>query len=121
MEFFDKLINSFRVAIYGVLHSASERSVRIHAAAALLVIIAGFYFGLAKWEWVAVVLAMGSVLGAELFNTAIEELANVVRDQNKLDRGATKLPRDIAAGAVLLLSISSAVIGLLIFLPKIIV
>jgi undecaprenol kinase len=110
---------SFRVAIYGIRHATSERNVRIHLFIAVFVMTAGVYFELQVWEWCLVVLAMGLVLSTELLNTAIEQLANVVRDQNHLSRGATKLTRDISAGAVLIASISSAIVGLLIFIPKI--
>lgn len=108
------------MAIYGINHASNQRNVRIHVLIAICVITAGLYLQLLVWEWCAVVLAMGLVLTAELLNTAIEELSDVVRDQNNLNRGATKLPRDIAAGAVLIAAISSLVIGLLIFIPRII-
>ena len=119
MSFPEKMYHSFRVALYGVMHASSERNVRVHLLIALCVIIAGFQYQIEFWEWCAVTLAMGLVLATELLNTAIEELANVVRDQNGFTRGVTKLPRDIAAGAVLVASISSAVVGLLIFIPRI--
>lgn len=119
MEYSHDLASSFRVAFSGIKHTLRERNMRIHFGFALWVIVAGVWFELALWEWCALFLAIGVVLCAELFNTAIEELANVVRDQGKLSREATKLPRDIAAGAVLAASISSVAIGLLIFLPKI--
>lgn len=118
MSFFKKMSKSFAVAVFGIRHAASERNVRIHFLIAITVLTMGLYLNLAIWEWCAVWLAMGMVLGAELLNTAIEELSNVIRDQNKLDRMATKLPRDISAGAVLVVSVSSAVVGLLIFIPK---
>ena len=114
-----KLIDSFRVALVGIEHAAGERNMRIQIFLMLCVITAGFYFRVAIWEWCLITLSIGLVLSAELFNTAIEELADVVRDQNHLSREATRLTRDIAAGAVLLASISSLVIGLLIFMPKI--
>lgn len=118
MFFFRKMSKSFAVAVFGIRHASSERNVRIHLFVAIAVMLLGLYVNLAIWEWCVIWLAMGMVLGAELLNTAIEELSDVVRDQNKLDRMATKLPRDISAGAVLLVSFSSAVVGLLIFIPK---
>lgn len=101
------------------MHASSERNVRIHVLIAIFVVVAGVYYQIEFWEWCTVILTMGLVLATELLNTAVEELANAVRDQNGLSRGATKLPRDIAAGAVLIASISSAIIGLLIFIPRI--
>lgn len=119
MSFLEKMSRSFRVALFGIRHASSERNVRIHTIVGVLVVAAGYVYQLEVWEWCAVILAMGLVLSTELINTAIEELSNVVRDQNTLSRGATKLPRDIAAGAVLIAAISSATVGLLIFLPRI--
>lgn len=119
MEYSHDIVSSFRVAFKGIAHVLRERNMRIHLGFAILVILGGIWFQVEVWEWCALILAIGLVLGAELLNTAIEELANVVRDQGKLSREATKLPRDVAAGAVLAASISSLAVGLLIFLPKI--
>jgi len=119
MTSFAKIATSFSVAFVGIKSSLSERNVRFHFAAAIAVCSAGFYFQIARWEWCALVFAIGLVLAVELLNTAIEKLADVIRDEQNLSREATKLTRDIAAGAVLLASISSLAIGLLIFIPKI--
>ncbi len=119
MQFARTMYRSFKAAFIGIGHALSERSVRIHLVLGSLVICFGLYFELATWEWCAVVLAIGLVFAAELLNTAIEKLADVVRDQNNMGQSSTKIPRDVAAGAVLLASISSAIVGLLIFLPKI--
>jgi len=56
-----------------------------------------------------------------LMNSAIEDLANVVRDHDQMNYQATKDARDLAAGGVLVLAITSAIIGLLIFVPKLLV
>ncbi len=119
MQLMNKIYDSFRVAFVGIRFAMKERNIRIHLAIGSIVVALSFAYSIALWEWCVIVLAMGLVLGLELLNTAIEQLSNVVRDQNSMDQSSTKIPRDVAAGAVLLASISSAIVGLLIFLPKI--
>ncbi|MCH5225859.1 MAG: diacylglycerol kinase family protein [Muribaculaceae bacterium] len=93
-----------------------EAHAQIHLCVALCVIIAGFGFGINAMEWCLVVLCIGAVFAAEAFNTALEKLADKVSRETDPLIGAAK---DVAAGAVLILSIASVVVGLIIFLPKI--
>lgn len=95
---------------------SSEINFRIHVTAAVLVLAAGFYLELAGSEWLAVLLCFGLVLSAEAFNSAIEELVDLVSPGHHEKAGRTK---DIAAGAVLIAAAISAVIGCIVFLPKI--
>ena len=73
------------------------------------------FFGLSSMEWIVICLCIGLVLSAEAVNSAIEALAD--RVSPAYDE-AIKRTKDLAAGAVLLLAIASAVVGLIIFLPK---
>ena len=50
-----------------------------------VVVFWGIFFDLAVWEWIIILILFGMVMGAELINTSIEELANVVKEKNKLD------------------------------------
>ncbi|MFA6250537.1 MAG: diacylglycerol kinase family protein [Candidatus Shapirobacteria bacterium] len=110
---------SFVYAKRGVIHgSAHGRNMKIHTFFALLVILFALLFELSSLEWFIVLICIGVVLAAELFNSAIEDLCNLVRDCLKLPYSATTHARDMAAGAVLVLSLISAVIGVWIFLPK---
>ena len=68
-------------------------------------------------EWIAVSLSIGIVLGAEGFNTALESLADAVHPEQHPLVGRAK---DAAAGAVLLAAIAAIVVGILVFLPKLI-
>ena len=95
---------------------ASEVNALIHAVVAAAVIVAGVLLNLATWEWVAVTFAMGLVLAAEAFNTAIERLCDRVTRENDDLIGETK---DLAAGAVLIAVIAAVAVGLIVFLPKI--
>ena len=94
-----------------------EHNVRIHCVAALLVVAAGFLLGISAGEWIAVVFAIGLVFTAEAINTSIERLADEV--QPEWDEHIRDV-KDLAAGAVLFAAIAALVVGLIIFVPKII-
>jgi diacylglycerol kinase (ATP) len=114
---FKRRIRSFGFAFRGIGKLIKEEhNAWIHCFAALCVIVAGFCFGLSVMEWVAIVFAIGSVLAAEAFNTAIEALCDFA---SPAYQEAIKHTKDLAAGAVLIIAIAAAVVGLLIFIPKI--
>ncbi|SHI72297.1 diacylglycerol kinase family protein [Parasporobacterium paucivorans] len=107
--------SSFKCAFRGILSAVkSERHMKVHVAAMLVVIAAGFFCRLRLWEWIVCILLFGMVISAELINTAIEKLADTVipwQDER------IKFVKDVSAGAVLTVSIAAALIGILIFLP----
>lgn len=112
-----KLINSFKYAIEGIWKSfKTERNMKIHIFVMILVIIAGVILKINKYEWIACILCFAIVISGELFNTAIETVVDMVMPY-KNDKA--KIAKDIAAGAVLTLAIGAAVIGVIIFVPKI--
>lgn len=114
---YKKLINSFKYAIQGILSSfKTERNMKIHIFVMILVIIAGVILKINKYEWIACILCFAIVISGELFNTAIETVVDMVMPY-KNDKA--KIAKDIAAGAVLTLAIGAAVIGVIIFVPKI--
>lgn len=92
-----------------------EHNMWIHLCAAAAVVFAGFCFHIGNMQWVMLTLAIGMVITAELFNSAIEELVNLVSPDYHEKAGLVK---DIAAGAVLIAAIAAAVIGLLVFVPE---
>ena len=94
----------------------TQKNARVHAIIALLVILFGWLLNLAVWEWLVVVLCIGFVFSAELLNTAIEGLTDLVAPGYNKKAGTVK---DLAAGGVLLAAIAAAVAGLIIFIPKI--
>ena len=112
-----RLIKSFGYAFNGIrLMIYQEQNARIHLLAILIVSIAGFYFHLSASEWICIVIVSGGVLTAEAFNTSIEALSNTLSPgYNK----KIKLVKDFAAGAVLVATLASVIVGLIIFLPKI--
>jgi diacylglycerol kinase len=82
-----------------------------------LVIILGFILKIDLQEWVICILLIGAVIGAELMNTAIETTVDMyTREKNELAKKA----KDVSAGAVLIIAISSAIIGCMIFIPKLV-
>ena len=111
-----KRIASFGFAVNGIIQAVkSQPNFRIHLLIMALVVFAGFYLNISLWEWTCVIFAIGLVLVAELFNTAIETLTDLVSPDYHEKAGKTK---DYAAGAVLVAAITAAVIGLVIFIPK---
>ena len=115
---YKKLINSFKYAIEGIISSfKTERNMKIHVLAMIVVIALGLFFKLNKVEWCFIIIAIASVISAELFNTAIETVVDMVSPERN---PKAKLAKDIAAGAVLVVAIGAAIIGFIIFGPQII-
>lgn len=113
-----KLINSFKYAFTGMWSAyKSERNMKIHIAVAILIILFGVFLQISTYEWLACIVCFAMVIGAEMFNTAIETVVDIAMP--KKDERAKKA-KDVAAGAVLVFAIGSAIIGSIIFIPKII-
>ena len=111
-----KLINSFKYAIEGFVSSfKTERNMKIHVLAMVIVIVLGFYLKINLIEWCFIALAIALVIGAELFNTAIETIVDMVSPEKN---PKAKLAKDISAAAVLALAVGAVVIGTIIFIPK---
>lgn len=114
---FKKQMKSFTFAWKGILTCAGhEQNITFHLLAAIAVIVAGFIFHITHIEWMVVMLCIGSVIAAELFNSAIERLVDLVSPERNKIAGEVK---DIAAGAVLVTAIAAAIVGLIVFLPYI--
>ncbi len=112
-----KIINSFKYAIEGLIASfKSERNMKIHVFATILVVILGFTLKINIVEWCFCIISIVLVISAELFNTAIENIVDMVCPEKN---EKAKLIKDISAGAVLVLAIGAGIIGIIIFVPKI--
>lgn len=115
---FRKRLRSFRYAFNGIcLLITKEHNAWIHCFAAVCVVTAGFLLEISKMEWIACVIVIGAVLAAEAVNSAVEALADFVSPEYN---EAIKRTKDLAAGAVLLMAIAAAVVGGIIFFPKLI-
>ena len=110
-------IHSFKHAIRGIrMVIKSEKNMQIHLIVAVLVLLAGWFFSISATEWMLCLLCFGLVLGAEMVNTAIENLVDLASPQRNELAGKAK---DMAAGAVLISALFAACVGLIIFIPKI--
>ena len=113
-----KLTRSFKVAFRGLLFATKhEITFRTGILISIVVIFFTFYFPLSSVERAIIFLSIFAVLGMELMNTQVERTTNLI-DENYNYK--IKIIKDLAAGAVLLIVIGSAVIGYLIFIPYII-
>ena len=111
-----KLIRSFGYAFNGLAYATtSQLNFRIHLAAATLAIIMGlaFHISINEWQWLA--LSITLVLVTEIFNTMIETLTDLVSPGYNERAGHIK---DMSAGAVVIVALFALIIGLIIFLPK---
>lgn len=112
-----KLINSFKYAIEGILVSfKTEKNMKIHILVMILVIVAGILLKISKLEWIISIILFSIVIAGELFNTAIETVVDMVMPEKN---EKAKIAKDVSAGAVLILSMGAAIIGFMIFIPKI--
>lgn len=113
-----RLINSFRFAIEGIKTAyKEEQNIRVHTIVAIVVIILGVLLKINSIELAICIILIGLVLMAEFFNTSIENMVDMITlDQNPYAKKA----KDIAAAGVLVFAVSSMIIGLMIFVPKII-
>ena len=112
-----RFIKSFGFAVKGITYAfKTQPNFKFHTVAAVVMIVAGFAFDLNQMEWLWILAAISLVLIVELLNTAIETIVDLVSPSYHLKAGIAK---DTAAGAVLISAVIAAIIGLIIFIPKI--
>ena len=108
-------VRSFGFALRGVgFVLRTQHNSWIHLAATVIVVAAGAAFQIAAEDWRWVVLAIALVWVAEILNTAVEHVCNVVQPEF---HASVKTAKDVAAGAVLVAAIAAAIIGVLVFWP----
>ena len=104
---------SFYHAFCGIAASLrSEAHLRFHIMIAMLISIFAYFYGLDATEWAVLILTIGAVISAELFNTATEKAVDTATSEIM---PSAKLSKDAAAGAVLLSAVFSVVIGICLF------
>lgn len=112
-----RLVNSFKYALEGILTAfKTEQNMKIHFLIIILVIIFGIILKITKIEWIICIILFALVISLELINTAIENTVDLITTEKN---PKAKIAKDVAAGAVLVSAIASAIIGLIIFVPKI--
>lgn len=111
-----KMLRSFQHAIRGLGFLMEENNSKFHLLATLIVLLIGFYVKLSGNEWTIVIVQIGLVFTAEAFNTAIEKLCDFVSPEHQTLIGKVK---DLAAAAVLIVSVVAVIVGIIIILPKV--
>ena len=110
-----KRLKSFRYAFNGIkIMFTTQHNSWIHLFATILVLLLGVYFQINTTEWVLVIIAIAMVLAAELINSAIEMVIDLISPDYHTKAGKAK---DMAARAVLVCAIAATCIGIIIFLP----
>ncbi|MDD5456719.1 MAG: diacylglycerol kinase family protein [Candidatus Margulisbacteria bacterium] len=108
--------SSLYYALSGLYYAfVRERNFRVHLIIAILVIIAGLFFKISRFDWILLTIAISIVVITELTNTAIEFTVDLF---TKKEHIRAKLAKDVAAGAVLVASVFAVVIGFLVFYNK---
>lgn len=110
---------NFRVALGNAIAGlkymlTTQRNARIHLAATVIVLAAGFWLNLSITSWVLIVIAIGLVWIAEMFNTALECFFDLVEPK---ENWIVRAGKDTSAAAVLITSMLSAIIGILVLGP----
>lgn len=119
MSYLKNRIQSFKFAVNGIetLFKETPNSI-IQLGLAIVAIILGFIFSISAFEWITIIILIGLVLAMETMNTALERLSDYVC--NKQIHPIIKKVKDLTAAAVLITAITALIVGLIIFLPKII-
>lgn len=112
-----RFVESFNAALEGFIYVLkTQANMRIHFLSALLIILLGVYFNFTSYEILILALTITSVLAAEMVNTAIEELVNMVEVES---HPIARIIKDVSAGAVLIVSINASFVGYLLFSKRV--
>lgn len=113
-----KFFHSFTYPIKGLKYAyRNEQNLAVDVGISLIVLIAGVIFKLDKSEWLVVAFTIGAVISLELVNTAIEAVVDMVTEEY---HPLAKVAKDTSAAAVFIIAIVAVIVGLIIFLPKVI-
>ena len=111
-------VRSVKFAVRGIRTMvASQQNAWLHAVATVVVVAAGAILGLAWTDWCWIVLAIMAVWTAEALNTAFEFLTDVASPNF---HPIAEKAKDVAAGAVLISAVGAAIIGILVFSPRVV-
>lgn len=111
------LLKSFSYAFEGVLYALKHnQNLRIHFMTAGIVILASLFFEVTPFEMGILGVMILLVISAEMVNTAIEQMVDLIVNEHKKE---AKIAKDVAAGMVLLTALGSVIVGILVFVPHI--
>ena len=112
---FGRFVKSFSYSIDGLKYAYKyEQSMLIHVIATVAVILSNFFFKVKGFEWLISLLAIGMVLSAELINTAIEAVVDLVTLEI---HPLAKIAKDCGSAATFVLAMMAAAIGIVIYWP----
>lgn len=110
-------ILSFKYALSGIITALKEEpNLKFHFVTGLLIILISVILRISRADWIIIIFLVGFVVSLELTNTAIETIVDTFTDK---EHPGAKLAKDVSAGAVLVAAITSAILGIMIFLPYI--
>ena len=113
-----RLGRSFRAAFEGIKATyIREQNIKIHTVIAILVVLFGFLLKISYGEWLVCLVLIGLVLMAEFFNTAIEYVVDLASPNI---HPLAKAAKDTSSAGVLMMAILAAIVGIVIFVPKIV-
>lgn len=108
---------SFKHALDGFVYAVrTQPNFRIHLLATVIVVFLGLYFYISPIEWLILIFTVNMVLVAEMVNTSIESMVDLITTERRAD---AKTAKDVSAATVLISSTLSVIVALFIFLPKI--
>ena len=111
------LVKSFQYALEGVWFTVKyNQNIRIHLVVAALGVLASIFFQVSAFEMGILGIMILLVISAEMINTALEEMTNLITKEHSQE---AKIAKDVSAGMVLLVSVGSIVVGVLVFLPHV--
>ncbi len=112
---FKKLIDSFYYASEGIVYAINtQRNMKIHLSIALFILLTGMCLHFNETEVLVIFLCIAMVIGAEIFNTAIEKTVDImIKDYHP----SAKAAKDLAAGAVFLIVVVVIFVGIIVILP----
>ena len=115
---FGRFLKSFGYSIDGLAYAYKyEQSMLIHVIATIGVVTANILFGISSFEWLVTLLSIGMVLSAELINTAIEAVVDLVTLEI---HPLAKIAKDCGSAATFVLAMMAAAIGFVVYIPHII-
>lgn len=111
------MIDTFNNAINGIVYAVrTEKNMKIHCAAAILVLFLSLFFDLERFEVIVIIIAVSFVIFAEMVNTAVESVVDIIVDEF---HPRAKVAKDVAAGAVVIAALNAVIVGYLIFFDKV--
>lgn len=111
-----RLVESFNHAIDGIIETArTQKNMKIHLVVAILVLVSCLFFDISKGEFLSIAIVITLVIVLELINTAIEAIIDMTTNYY---HPLAKIAKNAAAGAVLVMAISSCIVGYIVFGDK---